>query len=164
MSRIRIGVAAALVALIGGWYIGQSPAQRPAVPEAGLGQRPAPWSAAEAARQARSSTDPARDAFENRRNGRQLTLSATVSRLLADDRDGSRHQRFIIRTDSGITLLIAHNIDLAARLDGLAVGDRLRVSGEYEWNAQGGLLHWTHHDPAGRHQAGYIEWKGRRYQ
>ena len=52
----------------------------------------------------------------------------------------------------------------APRLDGLAVGDRVRVSGEYEWNAQGGLLHWTHHDPAGRHQAGYIEWKGRRYQ
>ena len=163
MNRKRFGLAAALVALVGGWCISPAPAQRPSVPEAGPGARPAPWSGGEATRQARPA-DPARDAFENRRNGRQLTLAATVSRMLADDRDGSRHQRFIIRSDSGITLLIAHNIDLAPRLDGLAVGDRVLVSGEYEWNAQGGLLHWTHHDPARRHQPGYIEWKGRRYQ
>lgn len=161
---MRIGVAAALLALLGGWYVGQSWARRPAGPETAPGQRLAPRTVAEAARQTYPSADPARDAFENRRTGRQLTLSASVFRILADDRDGSRHQRFIIRSDSGITLLIAHNIDLAPRLDGLAVGDRVLVSGEYEWNAQGGLLHWTHHDPAGRHQAGYIQWKGRHYQ
>ena len=98
------------------------------------------------------------------RNGSQLTTSGVVIRTLSDDRDGSRHQRFIIRVDGGETLLIAHNIDLAPRLNGLVAGERVRVSGEFAWNPQGGTLHWTHHDPRGRHVPGYIEWRGRRYQ
>ena len=98
------------------------------------------------------------------RDGAQLTTNGVVVRVLADDRDGSRHQRFIIRVDGGETLLIAHNIDLAPRLNGLVAGERVRVSGEFAWNPQGGTLHWTHHDPRGRHVPGYIEWRGRRYQ
>jgi Protein of unknown function (DUF3465) len=98
------------------------------------------------------------------RDGTQLTTSGVVTRILADDRDGSRHQRFIIRVDGGNTLLIAHNIDLAPRLNGLEVGQRVQVSGEFAWNPQGGTLHWTHHDPQGRHVPGYVEWRGRRYQ
>jgi hypothetical protein len=99
-----------------------------------------------------------------RRNGSQLTTVGVVTRILPDDRDGSRHQRFILRLDGGDTLLIAHNIDLAPRLEGLGVGDRVRVSGEFAWNPRGGTLHWTHRDPQGRHVPGYIEWRGRRYQ
>lgn len=99
-----------------------------------------------------------------RQSGSQVTVSGVVVRTLTDDRDGSRHQRFIIRLNSGETLLIAHNIDLAPRLDGLAVGETVRVSGEYAWNPRGGTLHWTHRDPRGRHVPGYIEWRGRRYQ
>jgi len=98
------------------------------------------------------------------RNGSQLTTSGVVIRTLSDDRDGSRHQRFIIRVDGGETLLIAHNIDLAPRLGGLKAGERVRVSGEFAWNPRGGTLHWTHRDPQGRHVPGYIEWRGRRYQ
>lgn len=119
---------------------------------------------ADAASQRNLAADSARDAFAHHRSGQQITVQATVTRILADDRDGSRHQRFIIRADSGTTLLVAHNIDLAPRLNGLTSGDRLTLVGEYEWNAQGGLLHWTHHDPSQRHRPGYIEWKGQRYQ
>lgn len=93
-----------------------------------------------------------------------LRVSGRVQRLLADDRDGSPHQRFVIATRDGQTLLVAHNLDLAARLEGLSVGDAVEVYGEYEWNPQGGVLHWTHDDPRGMHPAGYIDWKGRRYQ
>lgn len=100
----------------------------------------------------------------SRRSGGLLNTSGVVVRVLADDRDGSRHQRFIIREDSGETLLIAHNIDLAPRLEGLRVGDRVRIAGEFVWNPRGGTVHWTHHDPQGRHVPGYIEWRGRRYQ
>jgi hypothetical protein len=107
---------------------------------------------------------PAPRTGQANRDGSQLTTGGVVTRILADDRDGSRHQRFIIRADSGGTLLIAHNIDLAPRLDGLTVGERVRVSGELAWNPRGGTLHWTHRDPQGRHVAGYIEWRGRRYQ
>jgi hypothetical protein len=101
---------------------------------------------------------------QQRPNGAQLTTAGMVLRILPDDRDGSRHQRFILRLNGGDTLLVAHNIDLAPRLEGLAVGDRVRVSGEFAWNPRGGTLHWTHRDPQGRHVPGYIEWQGRRYQ
>jgi len=97
-------------------------------------------------------------------SGAQVRVEGRVVRLLPDDRDQSPHQRFIIATNDGNTLLIAHNLSLAPRLEGLAVGDVLVVAGEYERNAQGGLIHWTHDDPQGRHASGYIEWRGRRYQ
>lgn len=81
----------------------------------------------------------------------------TVTKLLPDDRNGSPHQRFIVRLASGDTLLIAHNIALAGRLAPLAVGDRVSFGGEYVWNAKGGLIHWTHPDPVDRHPAGWLE-------
>ncbi len=119
---------------------------------------------AETIQQRQAGPDPARQAFERKTDGEMLRAEGRVERILADDNDGSPHQRFIIVTDSGLSLLIAHNMDLAPRLDGLAAGDRVAVFGEYEWNDRGGLIHWTHGDPGGHHQAGYIEWRGRRYQ
>ena len=103
-------------------------------------------------------------AFANRASGIQVEGDGTVSRILPDDEDGSRHQRFIVRLRSGQTLLIAHNIDLAPRVEALDEGDRVAFYGEYEWNPQGGVIHWTHHDPAGRHQAGWIRRNGQTYQ
>jgi hypothetical protein len=99
-----------------------------------------------------------------RRSGVQTEGSGTVIRILADDNDGSRHQRFILRLDSGKTLLIAHNIDLAPRLANLEKGDTVSFSGEYEWNPDGGVIHWTHHDPRGRHVPGWLRHDGRIYQ
>jgi hypothetical protein len=87
-----------------------------------------------------------------------------VIRILSDDDDGGRHQRFIIRLASAQTLLVAHNIDLAPRIIGLEVGDRVLFNGEYEWNSQGGVTPWTHRDPNGRHTDGWIKRSGRTYQ
>ncbi len=92
-----------------------------------------------------------------------VTVSGLVDRALPDDTEGSRHQRFIVRLRSGHTLLVAHNIDLADRVP-LSVGGEVRIRGEYEWNAEGGVLHWTHHDPQGRREGGWIEWEGTRYR
>ena len=102
-------------------------------------------------------------AFAARASGVWVEAAGRVERLLADDREGSRHQRFILRLASGHTLLVAHNIDLAPRLP-LAVGDAISARGEYEWNAEGGVLHWTHGDPGGRRPGGWIEHAGRRYE
>lgn len=87
-----------------------------------------------------------------------------VIKLLPDDNHGSRHQRFIIRLPSGQTLLVAHNIDLASKIDPLSVGDVIDFRGEYQWNAKGGTVHWTHHDPAGRHIGGWLKHGGQTYQ
>lgn len=104
------------------------------------------------------------EAFESRRNNLQVEGRGTVSRLLADDNNGSRHQRFILRLASGQTLLVAHNIDLAPRIAGLAVGDEVAFFGEYEWSDRGGVIHWTHHDPDGSHVGGWLRHAGRSYQ
>jgi hypothetical protein len=46
----------------------------------------------------------------------------------------------------------------------VAVGDHVIVHGEYVWNAQGGLIHFTHHDPQGTHEGGYIQENGKTYE
>lgn len=104
------------------------------------------------------------EAFANRTGNLQVAGSGVVTKLLKDDEDGNRHQRFILRLDSGHTLLVAHNIDLAPRIDALQVGDRVEFFGEYEWNAKGGVIHWTHHDPDGSHTAGWLKHRGQTYQ
>jgi hypothetical protein len=103
-------------------------------------------------------------AFDQQLSNIQVEGRGIVSKILRDDNDGSRHQRLLVRLASGQTLLIAHNIDLAPRLDGVREGDEVAFHGEYEWNNKGGVIHWTHHDPQGRHAAGWLEHKGRRYQ
>ena len=96
-------------------------------------------------------------------SGQWQTISGTVKRTLADDNEGSRHQRFILAVPGGKTLLVAHNIDLADRVP-LKTGDQLSLHGRYETNDRGGVMHWTHHDPDGRTPGGWIEFKGKRYQ
>ena len=103
-------------------------------------------------------------AFASRTSDVQVKGEGTVTRLLSDDQNGSRHQRFIVKLASGQTLLIAHNIDIAPRISGLAVNDRVRFYGEYVWNEKGGTIHWTHRDPRGKHVAGWVVHNGKTYQ
>jgi len=85
-----------------------------------------------------------------------VSQSGTVTKVLADDNDGSRHQKFVLRLSNGQTLLFAHNIDIAPRVPDLAVGQVVAFKGIYEWNNQGGVVHWTHRDPSGNHAAGWL--------
>ncbi len=104
------------------------------------------------------------NAFNERLSGVQAEGNGTVIKILSDDNEGSRHQRFILKLQSGQTLLIAHNIDLAPRLSNLREGDTVAFNGEYEWNSKGGVIHWTHHDPNGYHEAGWLKHNGQTYQ
>jgi hypothetical protein len=94
---------------------------------------------------------------------RLVSVRAPVVRVLSDDREGTPHQRFLVRVGDSITVLVAHNLALADRVP-VVIGDTVEVSGEYEWTPKGGTLHWTHLDPDRRHPPGYIELRGRRYQ
>jgi hypothetical protein len=105
-----------------------------------------------------------RQAFEAKLSDLQVTGKGIVLKVLPDDQDGAKHQRFILQLSGGITVLIAHNIDLASRIPNLGVGDTVEFNGEYEWNSKGGVIHWTHHDPRGQHEAGWLRHDGVTYQ
>ena len=102
------------------------------------------------------------EAFNARRSGVEVEATGVVARRLADDRKGLPHERFILRVGD-LTVLVAHNTELAPAVP-VAVGDTVEVRGEYEWNQLGGVIHWTHRDPDGRHAPGWIRLRGRLYQ
>ncbi|NMP15787.1 MULTISPECIES: DUF3465 domain-containing protein [unclassified Thalassotalea] len=102
-------------------------------------------------------------AFDNGLSDIQVRGFGEVTKVLADDNDGSRHQRFIVRLQNKHTLLIAHNIDLAKRINTLRQGDEIEFYGEYEWNDKGGVVHWTHKDPRNKHEHGYLRHSGLKY-
>jgi len=103
------------------------------------------------------------DAYRNRRSGLMVEAVGVVERLLADDDEGSRHQRFVVRLPDGSTVLVTHNLDLAPRVPIVENAD-IHFRGQYEWNDRGGVIHWTHHDPDGRHPEGWIRFRGQVYQ
>ncbi len=104
------------------------------------------------------------DAFRTQQSDLQIQGKGVVKKVLPDDRKGLQHQKFILQVDSGQTVLVAHNIDVADRLPGIKKGDSVEFYGEYEWTAQGGVIHWTHHDRSGRHLDGWLKYNGKTYQ
>lgn len=107
--------------------------------------------------------DRIREAYAREESGILVEGAATVVKVLPDDRDGDRHQRFIVELDRHHTLLVAHNIDLALRAP-VVVGSTIAFKGQYEWSDQGGVVHWTHHDPGNRRPGGWIDVNGQRYE
>lgn len=111
-----------------------------------------------------SNTQTKSKVFNLQNVGSQSTGAGEVVRILQDDNQGSRHQKFIVKMPSGQTLLIAHNIDLAPRIGSLRVGDTVTFLGVYANNSKGGVIHWTHRDPRGKHPGGWLQKGGRKYQ
>lgn len=103
-------------------------------------------------------------AFKNKKGNIWLTGQGEVIKLLSDDNQGSRHQRILVKVNLKQTILIAHNIDLAPRIDNLKVGDSIEFYGEYQWNEKGGIVHWTHSDPSNRKPGGWIKHNQQIYQ
>ncbi len=103
-------------------------------------------------------------AWNNHTDNIQVSGSGRVIKLLPDDNRGTRHQKFIVRVNKDLTVLIAHNIDLAPRVKGLKKGDSISFYGEYEWNQKGGVIHWTHHDPGKKHPDGWLQHNGKKYR
>ncbi len=101
--------------------------------------------------------------FSNHTSNQLIFQEGTVQKILQDDNEGSRHQKFIVKLKNEQTLLISHNIDLSTRIPDLKNGDLVIFKGEYEWNKKGGVVHWTHRDPNGKHQDGYLMHEGKKY-
>lgn len=105
-------------------------------------------------------------AYKNKQSDVWVEGSGEVIKLLKDDTRGSQHQRFLVKLSmrEKQTLLFAHNIDLAPRINSLQVGDTITFKGEYEYNPKGGVVHWTHHDPSGDIAGGWIKHEGTVYE
>ena len=115
-----------------------------------------------------ASNDNARVAalFAAHRSGEVVEITGRVVKLLEDDDEGDRHQRFLLQVgEQPLLVLVAHNIDIGQRVP-VTEGDPLRLRGEYEWSEKGGVLHWTHRNPARnpQHESGFIELGGKRYE
>ncbi len=160
-----LGVAGLLVglALGGKWVSARSVRVHAQAPAGAAGAPAAPGALPQESAGVASDLELLREAFLDRRSGVTVQGSGTVVRTLADDVDGSRHQRFVLRVADGFTLLFAHNLDVAPRVP-LEPGSEVGFRGRYEWNEQGGVVHWTHHDPRGRQPGGWLEHDGRRYE
>jgi hypothetical protein len=100
--------------------------------------------------------------YVQQKSGVMVEFEAQVERLLPDDKVGSPHQRFVLVLNNGHSVLVAHNLDLSERVP-LKVRDLVRVRGEYEYNEQGGVVHWTHRDTGAGTQHGWVELAGVRY-
>ena len=92
--------------------------------------------------------------------GQMVKFEAEVIKILKDDLKGDKHQKLIIKKGNQ-TILLAHNIDIAPRIP-VKIGDIIIVNGEYEWNEQGGVVHWTHRSN-NQHPAGWVNHKNIKY-
>jgi hypothetical protein len=169
-NKVRVGViAVCLLLLLGGFfYEVLSEPDYPGNDGVGVENVENSGNAGSAENAGSNETATASDArfqelFDTRASDVQVTGTGAVVRLLADDNEGDRHQRFIVELSSGQTLLIVHNIDIAPRVEPLQVGDTVEFCGEYVYNDEGGLVHWTHGDPDGSHAAGYLMVGGKKF-
>jgi Protein of unknown function (DUF3465) len=104
------------------------------------------------------------EAFGAQRNVPQVQGSGVVTKVLKDDTNGSQHQKFLLKVSDNITILIAHNIDLAPRVADIKAGDTVGFKGEYVYTPKGGTVHWTHKDPRGHHEGGWLRHNNQLYE
>jgi hypothetical protein len=106
------------------------------------------------------------DAYSAQRSHVEVVADGTVTRVLgvAPGRV-SPHEGFLLRLASGCSLVVRveANTDFTGPIP-MAEGQRVAVKGEYEFYPRGGVVHWTHRDPRGRHEGGYIQTGGQLYE
>ncbi|MDF1700176.1 MAG: DUF3465 domain-containing protein [Planctomycetota bacterium] len=156
-----------LLILTGVWLWQRQQAKTDDGPPPDAGSRPAnpdPGASAKAP-PAEAPNDPGAlaRAVAQQRSGVWVESSGRIVHLLKDDREPPRHQRCLVDILDGHTIKISHNIDLAPRVP-WRKGQKIGFRGRFEWNDKGGVVHWTHHDPQGRKQGGWLQVDGKRYR
>ncbi|RUM93503.1 MAG: hypothetical protein DSZ28_08140 [Thiothrix sp.] len=154
-----VGSVVLLIAVVG--Y--QSFIESKVPPEDSLSGSATEASAQVDTKQSRAGLNQLMGAFKSHTSKLWLEVTGTVSKSLRDDTKGDRHQKFILKLANGHTVLVAHNIDLAAKVP-LKEGDNVAIRARYEWSKQGGVLHWTHRDPRMHIEGGWIQHSGKKYR
>lgn len=94
-------------------------------------------------------------------NGKRpiVFVEGVIKEILPEDKLGRPHQKFILSVQ-GIKVQVVHGMDYG-RIP-LRTGVKVQVCGEF-LNSQGGMIHWTHFDPAAHHPDGFIALDGEIY-
>ncbi len=87
---------------------------------------------------------------------------AEVVRLLPDDNEGRRHQKWIFEIAGGHRITAIYNTSFSEAVP-LEIGDIVNVGGQYIFDKNGGVIHWLHVDPKKNRPDGYVELNGKRY-
>lgn len=85
-----------------------------------------------------------------------------VTKVLPDDNNGLKHQKWVVRLSNGKTMQAVYNSDMCPRVP-VKVGDVVAMGGMFLWTNTGALLHWLHHDPRGNRPDGYVFVNGKYY-
>jgi hypothetical protein len=107
------------------------------------------------------------DAWSAHRSYVQVTASGSVARVLGSRLGPSgMHEGFLLHLTGGegrgLTVRVEDNTDLTGPIP-MRAGDTAIVRGEYIYDPRGGIIHYTHRDPRGRHPSGYVQVNGRLY-
>lgn len=104
-------------------------------------------------------------AYTAQRSGTEVVAGGRVTRIYGV-RPGrtSPHEGFLMRLDTGcnVVVRVEVNTDFTGEIP-LSSNQHVIVKGEYEYYPLGGVIHWTHRDPRGRHENGYVDAGGTMY-
>jgi hypothetical protein len=87
---------------------------------------------------------------------------ASAPHFFQGSRSHRTHEAFYARTGCG-PVEVVDNVDIAPPCP-VRTGDRIEICGEMVHDrGRPPVIHWTHHDPSGRHAGGFIRLNGRTY-
>ena len=103
-------------------------------------------------------------AFEDGRTGVWVSGHGTIAQVLADESGiGFPRQRFNVRINDGLTVLVMHTMTESGRVPAQR-DDVIAFQGRYDFSASGGTISVTHHDPAQPGGGGWIRHDGEVYK
>ena len=108
------------------------------------------------------------DSWRAGRSHVEVTASGSVARVLGvrSGRSGA-HEGFLVHltgsSGRGLTVRVEDNVDLTGPIP-LEPGDAVTLRGEYIFDRRGGIIHYTHRDPRGRHPDGFVRVGDRVYR
>jgi hypothetical protein len=100
------------------------------------------------------------DAWRAGRSNVEVTVQGSIASMLGTAAGPSgEHEGFLLHlrgaSGHGLTVRVEDNVDLTGPVP-LSAGEDVEVRGEYVYDPSGGVIHYTHRDPSGRHAAGFI--------
>ncbi len=104
--------------------------------------------------------------YASQNSGGEVLVSGHVVALLGS-REGrsGEHEGYLLKLDGSCDLLL--KVETNTSITGpipFARNEPVIIKGVYVYDPLGGLIHWTHHDPSGRHMNGYVIAGGKSYR